>query len=237
MNRILVIDDERPTLKMFSLFLRAYGFDMLAAESGREGLEIFEREKPPLVLTDVKMPGMDGLGVLKRIKEISPESEVIVVTGHGDIDLALKTLRLGAADFIAKPIDRTSLEAALSRARERLDLAREKREEIQVQETDHALILNFRGHVNAPSEPFLARAMTRALEANKPLVLFNFNPNISVNGVGMTLLSGAIDRAEQAGKTVRIAGLPGHFRQVFEAVGIASRAEIHDSLDAAMALP
>jgi len=63
--------------------LRSDGYEVLTAEDGKSGLEIFAKESPPIVLTDIKMPGMDGIEVLKRIKEISPETEVIVVTGHG----------------------------------------------------------------------------------------------------------------------------------------------------------
>ena len=72
-NTILVIDDERPTLKMFGLFLSVYGYDMLTAENGEEGIEIFRAEKPPIVLTDIKMPGMDGIELLKAIKDRHPD--------------------------------------------------------------------------------------------------------------------------------------------------------------------
>ena len=68
MKRVLVIDDERPTLGMFELFLGAYGYEVLTAESAQEGLNIFKKERPPIVLTDIKMPGMDGLEILKKIK-------------------------------------------------------------------------------------------------------------------------------------------------------------------------
>ena len=84
-HKILVIDDEKPTLGMFLLFLKAYGYEVLLAENGSQGLEIFEAESPAIVFTDVKMPGMDGIEVLDRIKSQAPETEVIVITGHGDI--------------------------------------------------------------------------------------------------------------------------------------------------------
>jgi len=84
--------------------LRSDGYEVLTAEDGKSGLEIFAKESPPIVLTDIKMPGMDGIEVLKRIKEISPETEVIVVTGHGDMDLAIQSLQLEASDFVTKPI-------------------------------------------------------------------------------------------------------------------------------------
>jgi len=106
MDKILIIDDEKPTLTMFNLTLSAFGYTVITAENGQEGIESFERERPPLVITDIKMPGMDGIEVLRRIKEIDPNTEVIIVTGHGDMDLAIKALNLDATDFINKPIQR-----------------------------------------------------------------------------------------------------------------------------------
>jgi len=119
MAKILVIDDERPTLNMFRLFLKAYGHDVLTAENGASGLEIFQREKPPIVFTDVKMPGMDGLEVVQKIQEIEPAVQIIVMTGHGDSDLAVQASHLQAAAFIYKPISRADLEAALRQAEEK----------------------------------------------------------------------------------------------------------------------
>jgi DNA-binding NtrC family response regulator len=120
MAKILVIDDERPTLNMFRLFLNAYGHEVLTAETGASGLEIFQREKPLIVFTDVKMPGMDGLEVVRKIKEIEPKTRVIVMTGHGDSDLAVQASHLEAAAFINKPISRSALETALRQAGERV---------------------------------------------------------------------------------------------------------------------
>ena len=121
MEKILVIDDEKPTLSMFSLFLGAYGYQVFTAENGSEGIELFKKERPPIVLTDIKMPGMDGLTVLKQIKKIDPKTEVIVITGHGDTELAKQALDLEAVDFINKPIKKEALDQALNKARQRLN--------------------------------------------------------------------------------------------------------------------
>ncbi|RJP74960.1 MAG: response regulator [Desulfobacteraceae bacterium] len=120
MPKLLIIDDEKPTLSMFRLFLNALGYDVLTAENGLEGMELFKKEAPPIVLTDIKMPGIDGLAVLKQIKKISPETEVIVITGHGDLELAKEAMDLHASGFIHKPIDRQALEDALNKANEKL---------------------------------------------------------------------------------------------------------------------
>ena len=122
MTKILVIDDEKPTLSMFRLFLEAWGYSVLTAENGSEGLEIFRKEKPAIVITDIKMPGIDGLAVLQEILDVDPNALVIVITGHGDADLAQRAMENKAVAFIHKPIKREALDAALKKARKRLDL-------------------------------------------------------------------------------------------------------------------
>ncbi len=122
MEKILVIDDEEPTLSMFRLFLGAYGYQVFTAANGSEGIELFKKERPSIVLTDIKMPGMDGLTVLKQIKNIDPKTEVIVITGHGDMELAKQALDSDAVGFINKPIKKEALDHALNEARERLNL-------------------------------------------------------------------------------------------------------------------
>ena len=115
-HKVLIIDDEKPTLAMFGLFLEAYGYEVLTAENGEDGIVVFEAENPSIVFTDIKMPGMDGFEVLKRIKRISPDAVVIVITGHGDKELAKKALDLKATDFIHKPVRKEALDAALEKA-------------------------------------------------------------------------------------------------------------------------
>lgn len=120
MYEILVIDDEKPTLNMFRLLLGAGGYDVVTAESGAEGLEVFRKEAPDIVITDMKMPGMDGLAILDEIKKESPETEVIVITGHGDRDLAEQAANHGASGFIHKPIHKKVLDEELRKAEEKI---------------------------------------------------------------------------------------------------------------------
>jgi len=122
MTKILVIDDEIPTLDMLQLFLEACGYEPLLAENEARGLELFERELPPIVLTDIKMPGRDGFAVLRKIKALRPETEVIVITGHGDRDLAQQAFAQQASEFFNKPLDTDALYAALLRIEKRLGL-------------------------------------------------------------------------------------------------------------------
>jgi len=119
-KKILVIDDEVPTLEMLRLFLGACGYEVLVATNVAEGLDIFQKEVPPIVLTDIKMPGKDGFAILKSIKEMHPKTEVIVITGHGDRDLAKKAFELQACDFFNKPLDTEALEQALQRLEQKL---------------------------------------------------------------------------------------------------------------------
>jgi len=128
MKKLLVIDDEASTRDLLKMSLESDGYTVFVAEDGPKGLEIFARENPPVVLTDIKMPGMDGIEVLRKVKEQSPDTEVIVITGHGEMNLAVQALQLEASDFINKPISDEGLAVALRRAEEKIWL-REKLKE------------------------------------------------------------------------------------------------------------
>jgi PAS domain S-box-containing protein len=128
MNKILLIDDEPDIVRVLSMSLKADGYDVIPAHSGIEGVEVFEKERPDIVLTDIKMPGMDGIEVLKTVKSIQPESEVIIITGHGDIDNTIEALQYGASDFINKPVRDKALSIALKRARDKLEIKQQLKE-------------------------------------------------------------------------------------------------------------
>ncbi len=113
---VLIVDDEAGIRKVVGFTLADMGYTVHQAASGDEALAVFARVNPPVVLTDIRMPGMDGLELLRRIKELSPDTEVILVTGHGDLEMAVAGLKLDACDFIAKPVGPDVLEIALKRA-------------------------------------------------------------------------------------------------------------------------
>jgi PAS domain S-box-containing protein len=127
-RRILLIDDEEGIRKVMGIDLRDAGYEVWTAASGEEGLEIFSRQQPTLVITDIKMPGMDGIEVLRRIKAINPETEVIIITGHGEMELAIRALQFEASDFITKPIHDEALSISLKRAEEKIALKRQLRD-------------------------------------------------------------------------------------------------------------
>ncbi len=134
--KLLLIDDEEGIRKILGLSLRDAGYEVITAADGKQGLEYFQKENPLIVLTDIKMPGLDGMEVLQRIKSISPDTEVIMITGHGEMDLAIKSLQLEASDFITKPIQDQVLFGALRRAEEKLAwkrLAKRYNEDLQIQ--------------------------------------------------------------------------------------------------------
>ncbi|KPK14340.1 MAG: response regulator receiver protein [Nitrospira bacterium SG8_3] len=125
---ILLVDDERDICDVLSISLSDLGYKVLTAQSGEEALKILRRVNPPLVLTDIRMPFMDGTELLREIKHQNPDTEVIMLTGHGDMDLAVKSLKLEATDFITKPIKDDVLEIALKRALEKISMKRQLRE-------------------------------------------------------------------------------------------------------------
>jgi len=100
---ILIIDDEESVRKSLADVMRDEGYEVVTASSGREGIDLLNEAQPALALLDIAMPEMDGIETLRRIKEIRPDMPVIMVTGHGTIETAVKTTKLGAYDFIVKP--------------------------------------------------------------------------------------------------------------------------------------
>ena len=126
--RILTIDDEYMVRRTIADFLEDIGYDVLEAENGRHGLEIFHTEKPDAVLVDLRMPEVDGLDVLKNVTQTSDETPIIVVSGTGVLHDAIEALRRGAWDYVTKPIeDMAILEHALEKALERARLIKENR--------------------------------------------------------------------------------------------------------------
>ena len=121
---ILLVDDEAGIRKVLGIALSDMGYRVRTATNGVEALRIFKDEQPPIVLTDIKMPEMDGIELLRRLKKVNPDTEVIMVTGHGDMDLAIKSVKYEATDFVTKPINDEVLEIALNRAQERIAMRR-----------------------------------------------------------------------------------------------------------------
>jgi signal transduction histidine kinase len=119
-QQILLVDDEEGIRKVLGISLADSGYHVTTAANGEKAMALFKNMDSPIVLTDIKMPGMDGIQLLGKIKKHSPDTEVIMITGHGDIELAIQSLKFGAVDFITKPLNDDVLEIALKRAKEKI---------------------------------------------------------------------------------------------------------------------
>lgn len=116
LGRILVVDDERPVADVLSEYLQSQGYTTHTAGSGAEALAVVARERPDLVLLDIRMPGIDGLEVLRRLRQAECRPAVIMITANEDLALARETLKTGAFDYVAKPFDFQYLDRVVAAA-------------------------------------------------------------------------------------------------------------------------
>jgi two-component system nitrogen regulation response regulator NtrX len=139
-SRILVIDDESAIREALRTTLEYEGYEFVGAATGQEGLALVEREAPDLVLLDVKMPGMDGLEVLDRLRAMNEALPIVVVSGHGTISTAVEATKKGAFDFIEKPFASERVLVSLRNALDQRRLQEENRSLKKVVEVKHQLI-------------------------------------------------------------------------------------------------
>ena len=125
--RILVVDDEASQRELVSGYLKKQGYQVLAAGGGEQALEIFRREPMELILTDQRMPDLSGLELLKAVRSINPEIQVIVMTAYGNVETAVEAMRDGAADYLTKPLNLDELRQKIQRIVERRRLYDENR--------------------------------------------------------------------------------------------------------------
>jgi len=149
---ILVIDDDRRMLDGLHQALAKAGYDACAAADGETGLRLLREHAVQLVISDLKMPGLDGLAVLEEVKRLGLDVEVVMLTGHGSIEAAVRAMKAGAYDFLTKPVEREHLLHLVARALERQAMLR----------TTRALQA---AHAESRARPFIAQspAMKRVL--------------------------------------------------------------------------
>ena len=234
MKTVLVIDDEAATLTMFRLFLNAYGYSVLTAENGKTGLGLVREHHPDIVFTDLKMPGLDGFEVLKQIKKMAPETEVIVITGHGDMDHVVRALNLDATDFINKPIGRSALDAALKRAEARLKDDCRDNVPIHMEVSSGVGIVSIHGTLSGLHKDLFTASLHRALVSGAKGLVISFDNYSAVNGSGIALLTRLLSEARSTGIQVYIAGLSENFKTIFDMVGITRVAPCVDSVETAI---
>src|SRR5450759_90069 len=128
--QILIVDDDVALLQALprALFLRMQDTKVDTSDSASKALELIQEHDYDAIVSDIKMPGMDGLTLLAKIRELRPDTPKLLITGHGEHDLAVQARRGGAYDFIQKPIDRDYFVAALQRAIQTHQLRQQVRE-------------------------------------------------------------------------------------------------------------
>jgi two-component system, NtrC family, response regulator PilR len=203
MNRILVIDDEQSMRDFLSIMLKKEGYEVVAAENGEHGLKAIHAEIYDLVITDVKMPKVDGIEVLRTIKEVSPETVVIVITAFATTDTAVQAMKLGAYDYITKPFKVDEIKLIIQKALEKHHLRKENillKREIAAR----AGFENFVGNSAAMQKIF---ALIRQVADTKSTVLIS-----GESGTGKELVARAVHyssaRKDKPFVTVNCGALP-----------------------------
>src|ERR1700719_4411983 len=115
-KQVLIVDDEPNLRKILSAQLSRDGYDVLTAEDGERGLMQLREHHIDLVITDLKMPKVDGMTLLKKALEEEPELPVVLITAHGTIDTAVEALKSGAFDFVTKPFDKDEVRQIVAKA-------------------------------------------------------------------------------------------------------------------------
>jgi len=145
---VLAVDDEPVVCESIRRVLSEEGYRVTTTTSAREGIDLLAREVIDLVLLDIKMPDLDGIEFLRRARALSPETEVVIVTGYATIDTAVEAIKLGAFDYLEKPVSPPQLIVAAARALERkhlIDLTRQLRSEIETRHRIGNVICSSRG--------------------------------------------------------------------------------------------
>ena len=139
-SRILVIDDEAAIRDSLRMILEYEGYEFLGAATGQDGLTLAERESPDLVFLDIKMPGMDGLETLQRLRAANETLPVVMISGHATVTTAVEATKLGAFDFIEKPLASERVLVTIRNALDRSRLADENRSLKRVMEVRHQIV-------------------------------------------------------------------------------------------------
>ncbi|MCD4741843.1 MAG: response regulator [Desulfobacteraceae bacterium] len=224
--KILVIDDEKPTLAMFRLFLKAYGYDVYIAEDGEKGLKIFNEISPEIVFTDLKMPGIDGLEVLEKIRNSNIKSEVIIITGHGDMEKAVKALDLSASDFINKPVERQALNSALARAEKRMSQAKIEKFSLTEEQTDNRINIKIKGELSSKANDSLSKLLGSEQFDKVSKAIIIFDDSFSINKGGISTLINFAKGIRDKNISVVMEGLSYNYIRFFEMAGINKIADL-----------
>lgn len=132
-TRILLVDDEEEFITALGKRLEARNLKVKAATSGERAIEIVDNEAVDVIVLDLAMPGMDGLEVLRRIKGDHPEAEIIMLTGHATIEKSVEAMKLGAEDFLEKPVDIKELLEKIQEAKNKRVLVLQEKSKAEIE--------------------------------------------------------------------------------------------------------
>lgn len=225
--KILVIDDEKPTLSMFKLFLAAYGYDVFTAEDGETGLDRFREIRPEIVFTDIRMPGMDGLEVLKQIRDMDSASQVIIITGHGDMEKAVEALDLDASDFINKPVERLALNSALARAEKRAGMNPLPEFSCTLSLKGGQVLISVQGRLTAEGSDQMRSLPGSMIEQGASRAVFCFDDSFSIDREGIKLLMEILVKIKQSKMPVLMTGLSYNYIRFFKMAGMDKLVQFH----------
>lgn len=127
---VLIVDDEQSVLEGLEAFLEDEGYDVHLSANGRDAIKKFIAVQPELVVMDLRMPGMSGIEVIRRIRELSEDTAILIITGYGTMENVVEAMHLNVFDILRKPLDLEQFKAALDRARENLRTTRETHNEL-----------------------------------------------------------------------------------------------------------
>ena len=180
--RILVIDDEEGVRSSLKMILEYDGYDVMLAATGEEGVKLLDRETPDLVFLDIKMPGMDGLEVLQKLQHLVETTPIVVISGHADMATAIKATKLGAFDFIPKPLEQDRVLVTVRNAIDTRRLKSENRTYRRDAEKKHQIV------GDSPALAAVRGAIQKAAPTNATVLIWG------ESGVGKELVARAIHR-------------------------------------------
>jgi two-component system nitrogen regulation response regulator NtrX len=181
-GKILVVDDEAEIRRSVRMILEYEGYDVQEASSGPEGLALLEREPPDLVFLDIKMPGMDGLEALEKFRHVNEALPVVIISGHGTVSTAVEATKLGAFDFIEKPLASERVLVTIRNALDQTRLQDENRTLKRAVEARHQMV------GESPVLRDIWDKIKRAAPTNATVLL------LGESGVGKELVARAIHR-------------------------------------------
>ena len=180
--RILVIDDEAAIRDSLKMTLEYDGYEVMTAATGEEGVKLVEREAPDLVFLDIKMPGMDGIEVLQKLRHLTETVPIVVISGHADINTAVEATKLGAFDFIEKPLASERVLVTVRNAVDTRRLKTENRTYRKDAEKKHQIV------GDSPALAAVRGAIQKAAPTNATVLIWG------ESGVGKELVARAIHR-------------------------------------------